>query len=76
MKPLNLNDTERMARVGRLTVLKSERRKSAEKLRDAMVAIINDTHRSTDYDQIIELVSYMKSLDELKSGEDSLPPIK
>ena len=70
MKPLNLNDTERMARVGRLTVLKSERRKSAEKLRDAMVVLINGTNQRTDYDAITQLVSDMKELDELIAKEE------
>jgi hypothetical protein len=70
MKPLNLNDTERMARVGRLTVLKSERRKSAEKLRDAMVVLINGTNQRTDYEAISKLVSDMKELDELISKEE------
>ena len=70
MKPLNLHDTERMARVGRLTVLKSERRKSAEKLRDAMVVLINGTNQRTDYEAITQLVSDMKELDELIAKED------
>jgi hypothetical protein len=70
MKPLNLNDTERMARVGRLTVLKSERRKSAEKLRDAMVVLINGTNQRTDYEAITQLVSDMKELDELIAKEE------
>ena len=71
MKPLNLNDTERMARVGRLTVLKSERRKSAEKLRDAMVVLINGTNQRTDYEAITQLVSDMKELDELIAKEEA-----
>jgi hypothetical protein len=70
MKPLNLHDAERMARVGRLTVLKSERRKSAEKLRDAMVVLINGTNQRTDYEAITQLVSDMKELDELIAKEE------
>jgi hypothetical protein len=70
MRALNLNDTERMARVGRLTVLKSERRKSAEKLRDAMVVLINGTNQRTDYKAITQLVSDMKELDELIAKEE------
>jgi hypothetical protein len=70
MKPLNLNDTERMSRVGRLTVLKKERRESAEKLRDAMVVLINGTNQRTDYEAITQLVSDMKELDELIAKEE------
>jgi hypothetical protein len=70
MRALNLHDTERMARVGRLTVLKSERRKSAEKLRDAMVVLINGTNQRTDYEAITQLVSDMKELDELIAKEE------
>jgi len=65
----NLTNTERMAKVGRLAVLKSERRKSAEKLRDAMVMLINGTNRQTDYEAITQLVGYMKELDERMKEE-------
>jgi hypothetical protein len=58
-----------MAKVGRLAVLKSERRKSAEKLRDAMVMLINGTNRQTDYEAITQLVGYMKELDERMKEE-------
>ena len=70
MKPLNLNDTERMARVGRLTVLKKERRESAEKMRNAMVVLINGTNQRTDYEAITQLVSDMRELDELIAKEE------
>lgn len=70
MRALNLDDTERMARVGRLAVLRSERRKSAEKLRDAMVMLINGTNQRTDYEAINQLVGYMQELDELIEKEE------
>jgi hypothetical protein len=70
MRALNLHDTERMARVGRLTVLKKERRESAEKMRNAMVVLINGTNQRTDYEAITQLVSDMKELDELIAKEE------
>ena len=65
----DLTNTERMAKVGRLAVLKSERRKSAEKLRDAMIPLINGTNHCTDYEAITQLVGYMKELDDLLKEE-------
>lgn len=71
MKQLHLDDADRMARIGRLSVLKSERRKSAEKLRDAMVVLINGTNHKTDYEAITELVGYMRELDGLIEKEEA-----
>ena len=70
MRPLpELKDTERMARVGRLAVLNKERRRCAEKLRDAMVPIINHTGQVSDMDAVYELVESIKTIDELISKE-------
>ena len=68
MKLPDLTNTERMARVGRLAVLKSERRKCAEKLRDALIPVINSTGR-IDMDLIVELVGDIKTLDDLLNSE-------
>lgn len=69
MKPLNLHDTDRMARVGRLTVLKSERRKSAEKLRDALIPILNNTGDTFNLSAARQVIDDLEKLDELIKGE-------
>lgn len=65
MKLTDLNNTERMARVGRLAVLKSERRKCAEKLRDALIPILNNTGESLNLEAAKQLLDDIQELDEL-----------
>lgn len=38
----DLSDTERMARIGRVTVLRKQRRDIAQKLRDKVVVLLNN----------------------------------
>ena len=65
MKLPDLNNTERMARVGRLAVLKSERRKCAEKLRDSLIPIINNTGENLNLEAAKQLLDDIQELDEL-----------
>lgn len=67
----DLNNTERMARVGRLAVLKSERRKAAEILRNALIPIINNTGRSINLDSARKLLSDIEMLDGLINKEEA-----
>lgn len=65
MKLPDLNNIERMARVGRLAVLKSERRKCAEKLRDSLIPILNNTGESLNLEAAKQLLDDIQELDEL-----------
>lgn len=65
MRLPDLADTERMARVGRLAVLKSERRKAAEKLRDSLIPILNNTGESLNLEAAKQLLDDIQELDEL-----------
>lgn len=65
MRLPDLSDTERMAKIGRLAVLKSERRKSAEKLRDALIPIINNTGDCLNLEAAKQLLDDLQELDEL-----------
>ena len=65
MRLPDLTNTERMARVGRLAVLKSERRKCAEKLRDSLIPIINNTGESLNLEAAKQLLDDIQELDEL-----------
>ena len=65
MKLPDLNNTERMARVGRLAVLKSERRKCAEKLRDALIPILNNTGEALNLQAARQVLDDLQEIDEL-----------
>lgn len=69
MRLPDLADTARMAKIGRLAVLKSERRKSAEKLRDALIPILNNTGDSFNLKAAREVIDDLEKLDELIKGE-------
>lgn len=65
MRLPDLADTERMARVGRLAVLKSERRKAAEKLRDALIPILNNTGEDLNLQTARQVLDDLQELDEM-----------
>lgn len=67
----DLTNIERMARVGRLAVLKSERRKAAEKLRDAMVPILNNTQHSINVEAIKGWLDDLELLGKLIAKEEA-----
>jgi hypothetical protein len=69
MRLPDLADTERMARIGRLSVLKSERRKCAEKLRDALIPIINNTGDHFSTEAARSALEDIDTLDALIKGE-------
>lgn len=69
MRLPDLADTERMARIGRLSVLKSERRKCAEKLRDALIPILNNTGDGLNIEAARSVLDDLQKLDELISKE-------
>lgn len=69
MKLPDLKDTERMARVGRLSILKSERRKAAERLRDSLIPIINGTGDGFVIDAAREAIDDIEKIDTLISAE-------
>ena len=69
MKLPDLSDIDRMARVGRLSILKSERRKAAEKLRDSLIPIINGSGDSFSIQAARELLGHIEKLDGLIKEE-------
>ena len=70
MRLPDLSDTARMAKIGRLAVLKKERRESAEKLRNALIPICNNTGDSFNLKAAREVLDDIEKLDELIRSED------
>ncbi len=61
------SDTEKMALIGRMTVLRRARRQVAEKLRDKVVSMLNsfeDPKQSWDVSGVVELVNEIQALSE------------
>lgn len=61
----DLSDTEKMAHIGRMTVLRKERRDLAQKLRDKIVPMLNNLDNSSDawnLDGIIDLVAQINEI--------------
>lgn len=69
MRLPDLSDTERMAKIGRLAVLKSERRKSAEMLRNSLIPILNNTGDHFSIEAARSTLDDIEKLDELIKGE-------
>lgn len=61
----DLSDTEKMAHIGRMTVLRQERRELAKKLRDKIVPMLNNLENSGDgweLDGITDLVAQLNEI--------------
>ena len=59
------SDTERMAQIGRLTVLRRARNDAAKKLRDKLVPMLNsieNSGKSWDVSGVVELVETIQLL--------------
>lgn len=58
-------DTDKMALIGRMTVLRKARREAAQKLRDRIVPLLNSIEQqehSWDVSGIVELVDEIKAI--------------
>jgi hypothetical protein len=63
----DLSDTEKMAHIGRMTVLRKERREIAQKLRDKIVPMLNNIEGSGDswnLDGITDLVDQINAIND------------
>lgn len=63
----DLSDTEKMAHIGRMTVLRKERREIAQKLRDKIVPMLNNmdgSAESWDLDGITDLVAQLNAINQ------------
>ena len=69
MRLPDLSDTQRMAKIGRLSVLKSERRKCAEKLRDSLIPIINNTGTELNISEAKKTLADIEHIDTLIQEE-------
>lgn len=61
----DLSDIEKMAHIGRMTVLRKERRELAQKLRDKIVPMLNNVENSGDgweLDGITDLVAQLNEI--------------
>lgn len=61
----DLSDTEKMAHIGRMSVLFRERRELAKKLRDKIVPMLNSLENSGDgweLDGVIDLVAQLNEI--------------
>lgn len=59
------SDTEKMARVGRITVLRKARRDAAQKLRDKIVPLLNSIDgqdKAWDVSGVVELIAEINQL--------------
>ncbi len=73
------SDAAKMARIGRLTVLRKARRDAAQKLRDRIVPLLNSieqAEKSWEVSGIVELVSEINALnsaiDAIENPRESL----
>ena len=68
----DLSDDQKMARIGRLTVLRKARRETAQKLRDSLLPMLNSIERegdAWDVAGIVELVESIKEFNHLISEQ-------
>jgi hypothetical protein len=68
----DLSDIEKMARVGRLAVLRKARRETAQKLRDSLLPMLNSIERegdAWDVAGIVDLVEQIKQLNQVISEQ-------
>lgn len=63
----DLSDTEKMAHIGRMTVLRKERREIVQKIRDKIVPLLNNIDSSNDdwqLDELPDLVDQVNAINE------------
>lgn len=63
----DLSDTEKMAHIGRMTVLRKERREIVQKIRDKIVPLLNNIDSSNDdwqLDELPDLVNQINVINE------------
>lgn len=75
----DLSNTEKMAVIGRAYLLRSARRKAAQKLRDTLIPLLNNLEQERgdwDTSNIIALVAEIEQLSEALRTIDRHPPIE
>lgn len=68
----DLSDTEKMAHIGRMSVLFMERREIAKKLRDKIVPILNSLENSSDGWELEGITDLVAQLNEINAKINEL----
>lgn len=63
----DLSDTEKMAHIGRMAVLRQERRELAKKLRDLIVPMLNNLENSGDGWELSGVTDLVAQLNEVNA---------
>lgn len=70
------SDDARMAHVGRLYTLRGARRKSAQKLRDALIPVLNNIENERGAWEVSGIVDLVNEINELTKAIDAIDNVK